>query len=285
MQKILVFGSFLLILKMISNMAFAHGGFAPENNRVGFAIDSGVGLTQEQFDRAIAKVEKVYYPIVDEMGFELVVYKAWNSNTMNAYADRKEKKWNVTFYGGLARQADVTEDGFSLVVCHEIGHHLGGAPKKTENKWSSAEGQADYFSTLKCLRKVFEKDDNLAIVQSMEIPVVLKNKCDEIYKSPAESALCQRISMAGRSVARLLAFIEYESRVPNFETPDENIAVSTNLSHPAPQCRLDTYFSAALCDVSHAVELDDVSIHQGACTKRQGHTVGKRSPCWFSEKF
>ena len=33
-------------------------------------------------------------------------------------------------YGGLARRAEVTEDGFAMVLCHELGHHVSlyGAP-------------------------------------------------------------------------------------------------------------------------------------------------------------
>jgi hypothetical protein len=32
-------------------------------------------------------------------------------------------------FGGLARHELVTDDGFMMVVCHETGHHLGGAPR------------------------------------------------------------------------------------------------------------------------------------------------------------
>jgi Zn-dependent protease with chaperone function len=53
-------------------------------------------------------------------------------------------------FGGLARDPLVTKDGFSAVICHEIGHHIAGAPRKGFS-WASNEGQADYFATTKCL--------------------------------------------------------------------------------------------------------------------------------------
>lgn len=40
----------------------------------------------------------------------------------------------------------MTRDGLALVICHELGHHFGGAPKSTVplKKWNSYKGQVDY---------------------------------------------------------------------------------------------------------------------------------------------
>jgi len=74
-------------------------------------------------------------------------------------------------FGGLARHETMTPDGFATVVCHELGHHLGGVPKKFSwfgNSWASNEGQADYFGIMKCLRKMFEHEDNVKIVKEID---------------------------------------------------------------------------------------------------------------------
>jgi hypothetical protein len=109
-------------------------------------------------------------------------------------------------FGGLARHETITEDGFATVVCHEIGHHIGGAPKKSSwwgSSWASNEGQADYFGTSKCLRKMMEKEDNTSIIANMEIPAHVTKKCNASFNNIAEISMCQRGAMAGLSLANL----------------------------------------------------------------------------------
>lgn len=283
MQKVLIFGSFVLILKIITNIAFAAPvSFLPENN-LAISTKSAKGINEAQFLEVIKKVESTYRPFADDLNIDLVFYKSWSSNTVNAYADRSDsRRWNVTFYGGLARHETITMDGFTLVVCHELGHHFGGAPQKTENKWSSAEGQADYFAPLKCLRRVWEKENNQEIVANLNVPEFVKNKCQESFPDHENDRLiCIRSSMAGLSVALLMQALEYESVTPQFDTPDRNVSTTMNLMHPAPQCRLDTYFQGALCPVSVDAELDEVNNKLGTCHPANGHKTGNRPACWF----
>ena len=62
----------------------------------------------------------------------LKIEKKWSSATVTAgtYRDIRNKQWIINLYGGLARHPLITEDAYALVICHEIGHHIGGAPKK-----------------------------------------------------------------------------------------------------------------------------------------------------------
>lgn len=285
MFKIMMFCSGVLVLKILSNTVFA-SSFLPENKFQISIQDNLNSMTESEFLGAIKKVESIYAPIIDqEEGAELIVYKSWKSNTVNAYADRSDsKKWNITFYGGLARHPEITIDAFTLVVCHELGHHIGGAPKKTENKWSSAEGQADYFSTLKCLRKVFSTEDNEKIVSTLQMPEIVKEKCSLNFSNKNDQFLCMRSAMAGLATAKMLAALEYESRPLRFETPDENISSSMQLMHPAPQCRLDTYFMGAVCPVDHLTNVDDYNMNLGTCSLRNGDSEGLRPACWFKSR-
>jgi hypothetical protein len=167
------------------------------------------GLSEEQFNAVIDKVVTVYDSIVSSAGGKLSVQRNWEDGTVNAYASRSGNVWQVAMFGGLARHETITEDGFALVVCHEIGHHIGGAPKKGGGgwwggaSWATNEGQADYFATLKCLRKVFLNDDNASVVRGMTVPASLKSKCKAEFKNKAEAAICIRGGMAGLSVAKL----------------------------------------------------------------------------------
>src|SRR5690606_35143420 len=126
-------------------------------------------------------------------------------------------------------------------------HHLGGAPKVRNlfNRWASNEGQADYFATLKCLRKAFLNDDNSSIVRQLNAPGPLITACNKAWSDKADRDICIRGGMAGVSVAGLFADMREQPRA-QFDTPDQRVVKKTDDSHPAHQCRLDTYFQGAL---------------------------------------
>lgn len=260
-------------------------GFLPENNlKISVAEKRFGGINEEQFNEAIESVESVYAPIVASMGGKLVVSRAWSDPTVNAYAQRQGNNWMVNMFGGLARHQTITKDGFSLVVCHEIGHHIGGAPKKASawsNTWASNEGQSDYFATLKCLRRVWMSDDNVSIVANMEVPSTLKESCEKQWSNEADRAICVRGGMAGDSVARLFQALRKQPKPANFDTPDPKQVSMTDDNHPDTQCRLDTYFQGALCEVSFNDDVDQSSEVAGTCHGSTGQTAGLRPLCWF----
>ena len=105
------------------------------------------------------------------------------------------------------------------MLCHELGHHLGGTPTKDSASWASTEGQADYFATLKCLRKVFRKDDNVTYVTQLNVPPLVSEKCAASFKTDWEIALCKRTTVAGLSVSAISADIR-NTDLPTVETPD-----------------------------------------------------------------
>lgn len=260
-----------------------HTGFAPENNlKISVNDKATNGMTEERFNSIISRVEKVYSPIVKTKGGNLQIERKWTDETVNAYAQRTGSTWSVSMFGGLARHQLVTDDGFMLVVCHELGHHLGGAPKKGgwSGAWASNEGQADYFGAMKCIRRVLEKDDNSTIVSKMKVDQDVVEKCSTIYKSENEVALCQRISMAGKSLALLLGDLGGSPNVA-FTTPDKSVVAKTNDNHPAAQCRLDTYYNGILCDKSYDIDVDDKNPVTGVCVKKDGYTYGARPLCWY----
>jgi len=239
-------------------------------------------MTEAQFKGIAKKFENFFMPILErEHDSDLEIYSPWKTNTVNAFAEQSGKRKLITVYGGLARHPAITEDGLMAVFCHELGHHLGGYPKKSTNKWSSAEGQADYFATMKCLRQIWEKEDNVQVVQTLEVPQLVKDECAKTYSQDAEAALCQRMSLAGRSVAFMIQDLDHDSWVPRFETPDPLIVRSINYMHPYGQCRLDTFFQGAICPVRESVAFDDDNESTGACHTKNGDDRGLRPRCWF----
>jgi hypothetical protein len=272
------------------------GGFLPENDMYIPAGMKGIngGITEAQFTAAIDKVETIYAPIVANMGGKLEIDRKWSDGTVNAYAQQSGKTWKVAMFGGLARHETITEDGMALVVCHEIGHHIGGAPKKGgstsggwwggssgASTWASNEGQADYFATLKCLRKAFLNDDNIAVVAEMKVPKTLVDACKKSSKKDKEdTALCVRTSMAGKSVSDLFSAL---SKLPEtkFDTPDAKVVTKTDDNHPKAQCRLDTYFQGSLCEIGMNEDVSQKEEVKGTCHPSLGHKIGTRPLCWF----
>jgi hypothetical protein len=260
-------------------------GFLPENDlRIPVGTKLLGGLTEAQFNAVIDKVEVLYTPIVSNMGGNLKIARKWTDATVNANATRLGA-WNVNMYGGLARHQAITEDGFALVLCHEIGHHLGGAPKvgMILNRWASNEGQADYYATLKCLRLVFQNDNNDAVVKKLNAPAALTNACAKAWPDKTDYNICVRNGMAGASVAGLFAALRSQPE-GRFETPDATVVKKTNDAHPAHQCRLDTYFQGALCEKSFNEEVSQKDEVKGTCHASTGHTSGLRPLCWFKPK-
>lgn len=271
-------------------------GFMPENDMfIPTTFKSSNGMTEEKFNQAIDDVEAVYAPVIANLGKTLTVERNWKDGTVNAYAQQIGNTWKVAMFGGLARHPAVTVDGFQAVVCHELGHHLGGAPRKGSSaggggawgggagsvgiSWASNEGQADYFATLKCLRKVWINDNNVAIAANLNAPKTVLDSCNKSYKGNRdEIAMCVRLAMAGYSLSNVLN----SSRTPtSFDTPDTKVVSATNHNHPQGQCRLDTYFQGALCDISMNVDVHPTDETVGTCNSSTGHTVGNRPLCWF----
>jgi hypothetical protein len=260
-------------------------GLLPENNMwISTTAKSANTMTEETFNSVIDKVVKVYEPIITANNATLKVARNWDDGTVNAYASRSGSTWNVAMFGGLARHAAITADGFALVVCHELGHHIGGAPKKGGwfgSAWATNEGQADYFATLKCLRKSFRGENNAEIVKNLDVPAAVTTACAEQFSDNAEQLICERGAMAGLSTAKLFQDLRSQTTAPEFTTPDSKVASKTDHNHPDTQCRLDTYFAGAICNIDDSVDVHQKDEAVGVCYRASGDTTGVRPLCWF----
>lgn len=282
----------ILITSIVTTLTFSQafscdangvGGFAPANDQKIYVGDKAANnMTEEKFLDAVNRVSSIYAPIVQKLGKTLVMNNYWTNPQVNASAKPVGSQMHVNMYGGLARHKFATVDGFMMVVCHELGHHLGGAPRYEKNTgWGSSEGQADYFAGLKCMRRVLENEDNIAIVAEMDIDADATTKCESIYKSASEVALCQRISMAGKSLANVLSDLDTVYKEVNFNTPDLKTVNVTFENHPEAQCRLDTYTAGALCDKSILEDVSRADSIPGTCIKKDGYVAGFRPLCWY----
>ncbi|MEK6578852.1 MAG: hypothetical protein AABZ55_06470, partial [Bdellovibrionota bacterium] len=182
----------LALSSVFSPAAFAcdkngKSGIAPENTiKVSRWAIFNSGINEEKFNAIIKNIFDIYTPIVESKGGLLVVHNHWADDTVNANANVWGKRWVINMYGGYARHPLTTEDGFALVLCHELGHFLGGAPRKDRPNWASSEGESDYFGAMKCLRRVFDREDNIAAVAKMSVDPKATRECETIYKSQSD---------------------------------------------------------------------------------------------------
>ena len=266
---------------------FSHNNFSQNTARP----EPGGGITENQYKSILSKFFELYSLRVRQHGAILEVRNLWNTVKPRASASRSKNKWRVNLTGGLARQKDMNEDAFVIVGCHEFGHHFGGAPRKrmSISMWSSNEGQADYYATLKCFRKYFEDEDNALVIESLPqpIPQTIKVKCEMAFDNQGdnEKAICIRSSLASLRLARIVQRLKGEdSPLVDVNTPDPSITEKMIESHPTAQCRFDTLYQGALCPISFSDELSADNPNEGTCNRLDGYSVGLRPLCWYKKK-
>jgi hypothetical protein len=297
MKSVRQLGSLFLVLALIQSSATAAHqhkkacDFIPKNNlNIPVGMELLGGINEKTFNKVIDSVIAYYEPIIKSKGAKLKMNRLWTDGTVNASAQQQGKTWIVNMYGGLARHSVTSEDGFALVLCHEIGHHLGGFPQYGSSdgspEWAANEGQADYFATMKCFRRVFEKADNGAVVSTMTVPPTVKTKCSDNFKSTNEINLCIREAMGGDNLALLLWSLANGGKAnapkkPAFDTPDTSKVSQTSDGHPKAQCRLDTYFAGSICPVSYTEDFGKNDAGTGACATEKGDKFGTRPLCWY----
>lgn len=238
------------------------------------------GVTEAEFNTAIDRVERVYAPLFANKRMRLRVKRLWSNSQVNAVAYKEGAFSVIEIWGGLGRHQTMTVDGVTLVACHEVGHHLGGVPKYSDanGRWASVEGQADYFATMKCLRKVFAAEVNS---WSGFVDPAVQQKCDAQFgPGTDDSKICMRIEMAALASANMSAAISND-RSPSFSARDVSVVTRTYEKHPRAQCRLDTYVNGSLCHVSHGVDMSDRDPHVGVCRNTPSEEYGARPLCWY----
>lgn len=257
--------------------------FLPDNNlKIAVGSLEDKGITQAQFNAVMDQAEALYKPVIAARGANLVLKRLWDNNTVNASAQQQGNSWILNMYGGLARHATITQDGMALVVCHELGHHIGGAPKYGGDDWASNEGEADYFANLKCLRRMFASPAGRSFTRPKGgDEATARAGCEAAWKSSSDRALCTRAAMAGMSVTSLFRVLRNQTVLPKFDTPDPTVVTATEDGHPDTQCRLDTYYAGSLCTRGLNEALSETDPAVGTCTPAGGQTGGYRPKCWY----
>jgi hypothetical protein len=279
----------LLTLVLLSFLTFSASTqtitFFPENDLRRPETRSTIN-TEMEFEKAMSDIREIYVPLLqDNYAKTLNLMGDWSDDTVNAYTFPSEGMVNIQMFGGLFRHELTTIDGFLAVVCHELGHNIGGLPKYArygKPEWAQNEGGSDYYAISKCTKKLFAKDigvtldiyDNMS--ENNKDGMYAKHKCDSVFDNEVDSAICTRSALAGLSLGKLLASLS--GKTVSFQTPNQTKVTVTNVTgYPASQCRLDTYLQGALCNADFDILASETDPMVGYCNKG----VGGRPECWY----
>jgi hypothetical protein len=249
-------------------------------------------ISEEAFTRIAHQVGELYAAEALAEKATIAWDLRWSSANLQAGAwvsrparDRS-RSWNFILHGGLARHPAMTEDAWVMVICHELGHAIGGAPLSRafappgRETLLTNEGQADYFAALKCARR-FHRAYPAAVAGDAPDEAI-RTACAAAHADVEDARICERTSVAGVALGKVLRDLFNPGGVaPTIATPDRSIARRTNPLYPSPQCRLDTYFQGSLCEVPAELALHARRADIGTCHPRNGHTTGSRPLCWY----
>ncbi len=241
-------------------------------------------IEDKDVDRILSRIKNIYTPVIKKkIGRKLVVkyLEGVSFPTARAFLSDDSKEAVVLLTAGVVKHKSVTMDALALIICHEIGHHIGGAPFHTKERWASSEGQADYFATLKCFREFARYDDNVRLMENKMVPKIAENKCKDSFYNENEVAICKRSIMAALSfVDFFIVFRGFSDKV-SLSTPSPYVTLKSLDDYPEPQCRLDTFFQGAICSANFSNSLGNYS-DIGVCYRGSGeYKSGYRPLCWY----
>ena len=225
------------------------------------------GYSRARYDEVLDAFLDEFSDTVAEFGGELKIQRDWGDGAVNAWAWKIGREFILEVPGGLSRYHLINEPAFVSVVCHELGHLIGGAPASRYN--ISFEGQSDYYASQKCVRRIVHR---------------LNQDYLDLTNAEVEE-LCSRKLGCRAAVVGALAVTSYYASLANAPAPtltnrDRNQAQETLASHPDAQCRLDTLVASALCPVeeSEQANWDDPTV---SYCHAANFPQFQRPRCWY----
>ena len=226
------------------------------------------GYQEEDYNKVLDTFYELYAPRIEALGGTFVIERDWIDGSVNAFSWKGGTQYGIEIPGGMSRYELINEEAFILVICHEMGHVLGGGPHRYG---TSFEGQSDYFSSLKCMREV------LPLLPRKDIPVF--EDCNEAFDNMDELQTCSHTLRGALALSSLYARVE-RIPYPKIETPDPSVVSKTDRRHPSAQCRLDTVVAGALCPADPSVDVSLEDPAQGACVRPEFEKEA-RPKCWY----
>lgn len=296
---------FTAALMLMGSVIFSHAidrdilcdGFIPEHlvpdpipSNSGFDHD---GITKEEFEERNGLARKIFNPFAEKFGGKLEVIEYWDKSEINASALKIGSEWKVYMYGGLARVKGMTPDAFTVVLCHELGHLVGGYPYHDGHSGVSGmanEGNSDYYGVFDCFYRLFKDDKEKNEQEEKMATEKVKNLCQNAHKDKTRQQICMRSMAGGLKVWQVIMdALGQDSKDLAIGKKDPAVVSKTDNFHPEPQCRINTTTAGSLCPKTYykddvfpttLEEMDKLTCN--ANETGQDYMKGSRPQCWFS---
>lgn len=191
-------------------------------------------ISREEFENLGEKVLELYTKEFQKLNLDVFNVPEWENEIANAMMfTRNYPYYELQYFGGLLTKG-LNLDSLAIVLCHEVGHVLG---KKLSNEpfETAPEGEADYFATSDCARKLWSKYPKLKSTFKLS-----NQEVKDLRNLKLKDKMTERIVLASFHLLKNLV----HSSVKLSDT-DEVIVDETLLDYPSPACRLKTYIAGA----------------------------------------
>lgn len=239
---------FLSIL-LLFNFSHAHLVQRPLTPIYQFPIDQNYSGIQEYNVQIVAALLDQEFSLTLNNRFRTWTEKFnWKEPTLGAGSQFDGDDFVVLLYGGMVRARFMNFGVLSAILCHEIGHKMGGPPYQiffeNEPDWSSAEGQADTFAAQVCLPRLF---DRLMQFVPNYLNQEVEPTAELLCANHPQRKKCQWVVTSGLDFVQFMQ-VYFDLEVP-FANPSiwsqEQPVATLHTSYPSYQCRMDIFKSAA----------------------------------------
>ena len=199
-------------------------------------------ITENTFNDLGETIAGLYEAELKVKDWSLSIEPDWISSEDNAtMVTRNAPYYSLRYEGGLIKKNKLSQDALSIVLCHEMGHLLGKRiPGEDGLISASPEGEADYFATQNCLKKLWKNNTELTEVISTVEMNHLKKRLAKFKIISGSKDEMRSIRMA---VAAFESLQKNVSKAISFSKEDKSQVRETLDDYPSAQCRLDTYFA------------------------------------------
>jgi hypothetical protein len=243
---------------------------------------ANASVDKNDYLRITNTLHSIYSDKIADQGGHLKFILSETAGVANAYAAKKsEGNWEITVISSFLSLSHQTVPTLGMILCHEIGHFLGGKPyvvgkqmtaavRAWAPKKMSVEGQADYFATSECIKNLAKKIPDLFINNKGLLNLPSAQECQRSYTSEKEIKLCNEILSASHQT-----ILVYQQILDQLNTPSsffekiENAPSDRTLDivgeYPELDCRYETFIKGALCSSLNVNECDDLKWGRPSC--------------------
>lgn len=216
-------------------------------------------VSEAEFEYISGSLSRIFDNEFSELSSSLKIsLKRAPNDKPNAFAAKREQGiWEVTIISSLLNLEQLSPASLGMILCHEVGHFIGGTPyvvgrqltaavRARAPKKMSAEGQADYFASQICFKKLIQEvPEILNQIHFYPIDTVTKNEC-------ADENCAKAIHAAYETTLVYQELMRHLDVNENFSGHLNNEASERTLDYvgeyPTLDCRFETFVNGLTCN-------------------------------------